>query len=218
MLLRSMFLSAVLVASAVLPAAAKGIVPFDRAWTEQRFPFLSSNSYGRAGARLEVASQGTVSLIWRALPDTFWSARAARWTWQVNQGVAPTDLRQKGGDDRNLALYFVFLPVADARALGSSPNIRTLLNAKAARVLVYVWGGTHGRGDMLDSPYLGARGKTVVLRPAGTGAHSESIDLARDHVRAFGTTAEALVGIAVSADSDDTDGRISAAISSLQID
>lgn len=217
-MVKPIILSVLLALATPLPAVAQGVIPFDRAWTEQKFPFLAANSYGRAGTRLEVGSRGTVSLIWRALPDTFWTARSARWNWQVDQGVGATDLRRKGGDDRNLALYFVFLPDADARALGSRPNIRKLLGAKAARVLVYVWGGGHARGEMLDSPYLGARGKTVVLRPAGNGSHAEVIDLARDHSRAFGTAPEALVGVAISADSDDTEGQISAAISALQID
>lgn len=56
-----------------------------------------------------------------------------------------TDLTQKGGDDRNLAVYFVFLPEAQARELQGA-SITRLLNEDAIRALVYVWGGDHGRG------------------------------------------------------------------------
>lgn len=71
---------------------------------------------------------------------------------------------------------------------------------------------------MLPSPYLGERGKTVVLRAAGTGAHGEDIDLAADYARAFGSDAPgALVGIAVSGDSDDTESRIDASIRNLAV-
>jgi hypothetical protein len=128
--------------------------------------------------------------------------------------VPATDLRLKGGDDRNLAVYFVFLPEAEARASGRD-GIRRLLEAEAARVLVYVWGGTDGQPRLQDSPYLGARGKTVALRAAGTGTMRETVDLAADHRAAFGSAPGALVGIAVSADSDDTASAIRAEIGDL---
>ncbi len=192
-------------------------IGFDRNWTEQNFSLFSSNDYGFAGSNLSVASDKSVSLIWRPLPQTMWSARAASWNWQVSEGVPATDLAKKGGDDRNLALYFVFLPQAEAEALGNKPNIRKLLGADDARVLVYVWGGGQARGKVLSSPYLGARGKTIVLRPSGNGSFNEAINLARDHQKAFGAEPSALVGLAISADSDDTASMIRASISGLQV-
>ncbi|WP_375265247.1 DUF3047 domain-containing protein [Planktotalea sp.] len=127
-----------------------------------------------------------------------------------------TDLRKKGGDDRNLAMYVVFLPEAEAQNL-KGVVIRKLLGSNAARVLVYVWGGNHGRGQVLASPYLGNRGKTVVLRNAGTGNHSENVNLASDYKRAFGGTKGAVVGVAISADSDDTKTKVRGAISGLAL-
>ena len=121
-----------------------------------------------------------------------------------------------GGDDRNLALYVIFLPEADAQRLKGA-GIRKLLGSDAARVLVYVWGGNHGRSKVLGSPYLGARGKTVVLRNAGTGSHSENVNLSSDYKRAFGGAKGAVVGIAISADSDDTNTKVRGAISNLSL-
>jgi hypothetical protein len=43
------------------------------------------------------------------------------------------------------------------------------------------------------------------------------VDLAGDYARAFGGSAGALVGLAVSGDSDDTDSTISAAIANLSL-
>jgi hypothetical protein len=192
------------------PAHASGPVPFDEAWTEQNFRLFSGNDYRMAGSAMEVQSNGAVSLVWRVLPEAFWTARRAGWDWAVEAGVPATDLTVKGGDDRNLALYFVFLPEAEARAMAERPNIRKLLGSEEARVLVYVWGGA--REGMLDSPYLGPRGKTVVLRAAGEGAHVEGVDLSADYARAFGGDAPALVGLAVSADSDDTASVIRAGV------
>ncbi|MDJ0820771.1 MAG: DUF3047 domain-containing protein [Paracoccaceae bacterium] len=199
-----------------LPAAASPI-SFDQSWKQQRFSLFAQNKYGFGGQSLTLASNGSVSLTYRSLAPELWSRRAASWSWAVSEGVPATDLRQKGGDDRNLALYFVFLPQAEAQTLRSG-NIRRLLRSKDVRVLVYVWGGDHARGSILPSPYLGPRGKTVVLRPSGTGSARERIDLAADYARAFGDKPEALVGLAVSGDSDDTDSRIRASISGLRLE
>jgi len=197
------------------PLAALGPVGFGDAWRTQSFSLFSSNTYGFNGESVSVVSDGTVSLAYRPLPQDFWTAKSASWSWAVAEGVPPTDLRRKGGDDRNLALYFVFLPRDEAQRLQGT-NIRRLLNNDAARVLVYVWGGDHARGAVLDSPYLGDRGKTVVLRGSGTGQVQESVDLAGDYARIFGGEA-ALVGLALSGDSDDTDSSIRARVSALQL-
>ncbi|MFP7571150.1 DUF3047 domain-containing protein [Marivita sp. S2033] len=208
-------LSAAALSLATAPVLAAP-VSFDGAWKTQKFSLFSSNSYGFNGASVSVASDGAVSLAYRALDASFRDATSARWSWQVSEGVPPTDLRRKGGDDRNLALYFVFVPAAQEDSLKGA-SVRRLLTNDAARVLVYVWGGAHKRGAVLDSPYLGSRGKTVVLRGSGTGSASETVNLSRDFANAFGGPATALVGVAVSGDSDDTDSRIRASISGLQI-
>lgn len=191
-------------------------VSFDGSWKTQKFSLFSSNTYGFNGSSVSVASDGAVSLAYRPLPESYWSASTATWSWSVQEGVPATDLRQKGGDDRNLALYFVFLPQAEAQALKGA-SVRQLLTNDAARVLVYVWGGAHDRGAVLGSPYLGKRGKTIVLRGSGTGSANESVNLARDYANAFGGGDTALVGLALSGDSDDTDSRIRASISGLNV-
>lgn len=206
-----------IVAGLTVPAQSQaGSIPFDGSWKEQRFSLFSKNSYGFRGARLDVSSNGSVSMAYVPVGETDWGSKAASWSWAVSKGVPATDLSKKGGDDRNLSLYMVFLPEAEARALKGA-GIRKLLASDAARVLVYVWGGAHQRGDVLDSPYLGARGKTLILRGTGEGEFSEKVDLARDYKRVFGGEAGALVGLAVSADSDDTKKSIQGAISGLTL-
>ena len=213
--LRAALLSFALLAQA--PAHALG--PVDLAgWTEQRFSLLAPALFRQAADRVAVRAEGSVSLIWRALPEPFWPARQARWSWQVARGVPATDLTRKGGDDRNLAVYFVFMPEDRARAFGARPNLRRLLGEDQARVLVYVWGGDAARGAVLPSAYLGPRGRTVVLRGPAPGRHAERVDLAADHARAFGTPPAALVGLAISADSDDTASLIEASLSGLALE
>lgn len=192
-------------------------VSFSTGWTEQRFSLFSSNAYSATAEGLEVRSDGTASLLWTALPRAMWSGRQASWAWSVGRSVPATDLTRKGGDDRNLSLYFVFLP--EAMALQSQgANVRALLTNPAARVLMYVWGGDHTRGDILPSPYLGQRGRSVIRQLAGTGSFMERVDLARDHRQAFGTDPASLVGLAVSSDSDDTGTQVLARIANLRID
>jgi hypothetical protein len=204
------------IAAGLLGPGAALALPFDGGWTHLTFPRRTANTWRQAGSAVDLASDQSVSLLIRQVPQAQWSARRASWQWQVSEGVPATDLTQKGGDDRNLAVYFVFLPEPDAERLqGASP--RRVLTARSARTLVYIWGGDAPRGRMLASPYSGDRGRNVILRPAGTGVHAESVDLAADHARAFGAEPQALFGVGLSADSDDTGTRIRARLSGLSL-
>ncbi len=193
-------------------------VAFDGGWQEQTFSlFGGGNDFVFRGDALDVGSDDAVSLVWTALPRDLWGATAAAWRWQVDASVPPTDLTRKGGDDRNLAVYFVFLPADDVAEVRDA-GIRSLLNDAEARVITYVWGGDHPAGAMLPSPYLGDRGRTVALRPAGTGQAGARVDLAADYRRAFDGEAPSVVGVAVSADSDHTGATIRARVSDLTLD
>lgn len=214
--MKSVLATAALALALTTAPALSGSIAFDGSWKEQRFSLFSKNKYGFRGGQLDVTSRGSVSMAYVPVPKSEWSAQSASWSWTVAEGVPATDLRKKGGDDRNLAIYAVFMPEADAERLKNA-GIRELLQADTARVLVYVWGGSHARGEILDSPYLNERGKTVVLRGSGSGSHSEKVNLANDYSKAFGGQVGALVGLAVSADSDDTDSVIRAAISGLSL-
>lgn len=193
-----------------LPAFATPVA-FDGSWREQGFALFSSNDYGQSGGSLSVGSDGTVSLLWKAVPQNLRGATRASWTWAVSEGVPATDLRRKGGDDRNLALYFAWTDAQTAATADPSRATR-LLRDPNTRVIVYVWGDDDARGTLQNSPYLPGL-RTIVLRPAGTGRHSEQVDLAADYARAFGGPPGVLVGLGVSADSDDTGTRIRATLS-----
>lgn len=196
-------------------AALAGQISFSSGWSEQRLQLFNSNTY-RFGSTLEIESDGAVSLAWTRTGQGDWGAQTASWDWTVNQSVPVTDLRLKGGDDRNISIYFVFLPVADAETMQGA-NIRQLNSNPNVRILQYAWGGDHPRGAVFESPYAPGQAANVILRAAGTGSYSETVDLARDFATAFGGTPEALVGIAVSADSDDTRSAIRASVSNLAV-
>jgi hypothetical protein len=211
--------AAIIAAAAFLLTAVSAhatSVQFDKTWKEQRFSLFSSNDFDLRGETLGIGSSGTVSMLWTRVPSALWPTRNASWQWQVHKGVPATDLTRKGGDDRNLALYFVFLPKQIAARMQDA-DVLDLMEAPGVRVLMYVWGGNHVQGQILPTPYLGERGRTIIRRMAGTGAEDETVDLAKDYQSAFGEPMESLVGLAISADSDDTGTRIDASLSRLRL-
>lgn len=207
--------TAALALTLALPAAA-GPISFANGWQEQRLSLFSSNDYA-FGQNLSMTSNGSVSIAWTRVNRTDWGKRGASWSWTVEKSVPPTNLAQKGGDDRNISLYFVFVPESIAPSLEGA-GIRSLLGNDQVRIMQYAWGGNHARGQVIPSPYAPpGQGVTIALRQAGTGAHNESVDLTADYARAFGGQPGALVGLAVSGDSDDTDSMIRAAIGNLSL-
>ena len=208
-------LLAALAISGAVQAQAETL-KFDKSWAEQGFLRLWTNDYGLKGRQLQVSSDGTVSMLYRAVPKSAWGSKMASWGWSVAKSVVATDLTRKGGDDRNLAIYFVFMDAKDADRL-SGASIRKVLKNASTKALVYVWGGDYPRGKILYSPYGPNKLKTVASRRAGKGAFNENVDLAADYQRAFGGAPGVLVGVGVSADSDDTDGMISATIKDLKV-
>lgn len=192
-------------------------IAFDNSWRSVNFPRLSPTRYGLGGRTLSIAGDASSSLIYRPVPDAARGARSAQWQWSVDESVPPTDLARKGGDDRNISVYFVFMDAEAAAGLSPNTSPQRLLSSRSARTLIYVWGGNHAPGSVLASPYLRGRGFTIVLRGATTGQGRAQVDLTRDHMRAFGSAPEVLVGLAVSADSDDTESRLRASLSDLAL-
>ena len=212
--MRLLLSAALALATATIVSA--GPVIFSNGWQEQRLSLFSSNDY-TFGQNLGLVSNGSVSIAWSRVGRGDWASNGASWSWTVDQSVPATDLSQKGGDDRNISLYFVFVPESIAPSLEGA-NIRSLLGNDDVRIIQYAWGGNHSRGQVIQSPYgPQGQGVTIALRQAGTGSFSESVDLAADYARAFGGGKGALVGLAVSGDSDDTDSVIRAAIGNLTL-
>ncbi|WP_458789978.1 DUF3047 domain-containing protein [Yoonia sp. MH D7] len=208
------FLSAALILAT--SAVTAGPVSFSSGWSEQKLSLFSSNDYS-FGETLSMTSNGSVSIAWSRVDPSNWDANSASWAWTVNQSVPATDLSRKGGDDRNISLYFVFVP-ADVAPTLNGAGIRSLLGRDDVRVIQYAWGGNNAIGAVIASPYgKSGTGVTIPLRQAGTGSASERVDLAADYARAFGGQKGSLIGLAVSGDSDDTASVISAAIGNLSL-
>lgn len=202
--------------TALTTPVSAGPISFTDGWREQRLSLFSSNDY-RFGNNLGMVSDGSVSIAWSRVAPENWATIGASWTWTVDQSVPPTSLARKGGDDRNIALYFVFVPQSVAPKLRNA-GIRSLLGNDDVRIIQYAWGGNHRRGSVIPSPYAPpSQGVTISLRQAGTGSYREGVDLSADYARAFGGEMGALVGLAVSGDSDDTNSVIRATIGNLNL-
>ncbi len=197
------------------PALANDIA-FDKTWKQQGFFRLSANEYDLGGSYIGIKSDNSVSMIYRPVPAAHRNASVAAWDWAVSQSVAATDLTLKGADDRDISLYFVFVDADQADRL-SNASARKIFGNKTTRTLVYVWGGDYPRGTVLDSPFQSGKMMMVPLRAAGTGKFSETVDLAADFRKAYGRDPGVLVGLAISADSDDTDGRIVARLDNFTL-
>ena len=197
-------------------SAQAGQMDFSRGWKNQRLNLFSSNTYN-FGKTLGIESNGTVSIAWTRLKQQDWNKEVASWSWSVDTSVPATDLSVKGGDDRNISLYFVFLPLDEAQRLQGA-SLRRLLGNDQVRILQYAWGGNHTPGQFIPSPYgPQGQGVTVALRPAGTGSFNEHRSIRADYTRAFGHGNAQLVGLAVSADSDDTNTQVRAGIWALEL-
>lgn len=202
------------VIAGVSQPASSDMLRFDGSWQEEDFPYHSANEYIQEGRVLRILSDDSVSILWRRTPRELRDVRQASWRWVVRRGVPPTDLTVRGGDDRNIALYFLFVPRDRATAM-SDLSLKRILRDDAVRILIYVWGGIHVRGDIHESPYLNGRGVLLTLRGAGSGDYRETVDLDADLRRAFGDSLGVLFGLGISADSDDTDSVIDAELGEL---
>ncbi|MFT5867496.1 MAG: hypothetical protein ACI82I_003258 [Gammaproteobacteria bacterium] len=209
-----------LVLSAALALATTtahaGPVSFSSGWSEQRLSLFSSNDYA-FGNSLTMTSNGSVSIAWARVDPADWGSVGASWDWSVSKSVPATDLSLKGGDDRNISIYFVFVPTIVAPTLKGA-GIRSLLGRSDVRVVQYAWGGNNAMGAVIRSPYgQTGTGVTIPLRGVGTGSASETVNLSADFARAFDGARGALIGLAVSGDSDDTNSVIQAAVSNLNL-
>ncbi len=202
------------------PQPARAMTPITfRNWQSWTFRGIPATRFGLGGNSLSIEAQQSSSVVYGVVPRVAREATSASWQWRVTQGVGPTNLAARGGDDRSIALYFVFVDAGTADRFGDqTPSMARLMGMRGGRTLIYVWGGSSARGSILDSPYLGSRGKTLVLRAAGPGGWTnETVDLAGDHMRAFGRSKDTLIAVGVSSDADDTNAVNLATLRNLNL-
>ena len=181
-------------------------------WRELGVKGKPGNRFGgQPDGSIEVVSSSSVSRLYLPIEVDLDATPVLRWRWRVDEPVPPTDLTQKGEDDTAITLYVGF-PWDPGEASFTERLTRPLVEAYAGedapgRVLAYVWGGDHPRGEWVESPHLRSAGAVRVLRPADspTGQwFEERVDIVEDYREAFGEEPPDPTQIAISADTDDT--------------
>jgi Protein of unknown function (DUF3047) len=193
-------------------------------WRELPNPGKSENTFrvGPEGS-IEVVSDNSVSTIYKPLEVDIRERPLLRWRWRVDQAAPATDLSVKGEDDCSLAVYVGF-PYQPGQASFfermKRPLVESFIGEDApGRVLRYVFCGRHGRGEVVESPYLGSAGFVRVLRPADSPTGQwleEQVDLVADYRQAFGEEPPNPTQIAIQADTDNTRSTSRALVADLE--
>ena len=196
--------------------ATAGPISFDGSWKEWTFRRYTPTDYSQQGAQLKATGKSTSSVLYKILPQDARDAKSTSWSWSAASSVPATKLDQEGGDDRNMAVYFVFTDEKTSAKIAPNSSPARMMGRRS-NFLVYAWGDSRAPGTLIKNPY-NKRGVIYLLRPAGTGSFSESRNLAADYKRAFGAAPGKLVGIAVAADGDDTESSLNSTLKNLRLD
>lgn len=136
-----------------------------------------------------------------------------RWRWRTERLIDAADLTRKAGDDYPARLYVFF----DRRIEQMSFKERTLFKLGQARygdelpsaALCYVWDNRQPVDTVQDNVYTGF--VKMVVATSGSAELGRWValrrDIAADYRRAFGTEPPAIIGVAVSTDTDNTGER-----------
>jgi hypothetical protein len=220
-------LAAVLVLLLTLaPGMARAVIAPEleaEGWRELPNPNKKENVFSLTpeGA-IEVISDDSVSTLHQPIEVDIDERPVLTWRWRVDEPAPATDLSVKGQDDCSLAVYVGF-PFDPEQASFFERLKRPLVESwvgddAPGRVLRYVFCGSHERGEVVESPYLGSAGVIKVLRPADSRAavwFEEQVDLAADYRDAFGEEPPNPTQLAIQADTDNTHSKSRAYIADI---
>jgi hypothetical protein len=155
------------------------------------------------------------ALLWDAGSARLTPGAVLRWSWQLERGLAQSDLSRKEGDDSPLKLCASFDMPLDGLPFGERNKLRMarLLSGLAlpAATLCYVWDRLLPEGSLAPNPHS-SRVRFLVVnsgaaRPGQWLGHERN--LTQDFARAFGHESPALPPLSallVGADADNTQG------------
>jgi hypothetical protein len=149
------------------------------------------------------------------------------WRWRVDEPLTGTDLRKKEGDDTPIKVCALFelatasVPFVERQVLRIA-RLRSGETLPSASVC-YVWDAKLPPGTVLKNAFTG-RIRFIVLRGPEAPLHtwmSEQRDVWADVLKVFADEAEAvppLVGVAIGADADNTQGHSLAHVGAISLD
>ena len=158
------------------------------------------DAYGNMVHPLRIEAPGNLQLHWR---------------WRVDQLVDKADIKTKNGDDAAIKLCISFDYDAAQLSLGERTKLRlgkiSTGEDISAETLCYLWDNKQPAGTVLHNAFT-HRMRFIVLQSGASHVGqwvTEQRNLAADYARAFGDESPsmpAVIGITVSADSDNTHG------------
>jgi hypothetical protein len=196
--------------------------PDDTSWQNVTIPGVMPATFQKsANGALTADAMGAFGMLVRPLTSVK-DYPVLRWRWRVDKSPPATDASQKGGDDRPIAVH-VWFPMTEKESSIWTSIGDTLSNfiglPPSGRVITYMWGGKYKAGASFTNPHLPDRGMIVIKRGTNTPLSqwmTETVDIASDYRKLFGTNAPPPSHIAISADTDDTGVKSRAAIANLR--
>lgn len=196
--------------SGMTPGAAVGAPwqhqPLPRVERENRFDLVADGG----ATVLRVRSEAAASTLTHPLAvDPARTPRLA-WRWKVSNALAGSDFSRKAGDDYAARVYVLFDYPVDRLSFADRVRIslgRALYGADLpAAAIAYVWGTAQSVGASGPNPYTDRVRMIVVDSGPGAAGQWREVerDLAADFRAVFGEPVPPVVGLALSADTDNT--------------
>lgn len=207
-----------------LAASAVSPTPFSRSasgtalpggWSHQTLPRVQhENRFDLVAVDgqtvLRVRSESAASTLLHPLAVDPAATPVLSWRWQVSNPVAGSDFSRKSGDDYAGRVYVLFDYPVEKLSLGDRIKISLARGLHGAELptaaIAYVWGTAQAVGETGPNPYTDRVQMIVVEQGAERAGQWVEIrrDVAADFERAFGEPAPPIVGVAISADTDNT--------------
>lgn len=208
--------------SGATPAA-----PVPTPWLRQSLPGVErQNTFelvADAGRTvLEVRSDAAASTLTHALAIDPAQSPRLQWRWKVSRALTGSDFSRKSGDDYAARVYVLFDYPVEKLSLGDRVKMslgRTLYGAELpTAAIAYVWGTAQKPDETGPNPYTDRVQMIVVDSGGGQAGQWREVerDLAADFRAVFGDEAPRVVGIAVSADTDNTGEAVVARFGDLR--
>lgn len=164
---------------------------------------------------LRVSTQDAYGNMVHALHQAPSPSSQLQWRWRVDQLVNKADISRKGGDDSALKLCVSFDFDKSQLSLGERTKLRLGKISTGedipAETLCYVWDNKRPTASTQHNAFT-HRMRYIVLQSGSQHLGqwmTEQRNLAADYAQAFGDESSAmpmLIGITISADSDNTHG------------
>jgi len=221
-----------LAAHSVSPAPFSGMVVGEviaEHWEHQTLPRVAHASRfdlidADGETVLRVRSDAAASTLLHALDVDPGITPVLRWRWQVSNPVAASDFTLKAGDDYAARVYVLFDYPVERLSFGDRFKMSLARGLHGAELptaaITYVWGTAQAVGDFGPNPFTDRVQMIVVERGAERAGEWVEMrrDVAADFEQVFGEPAPRIVGIAVSADTDNTGESVTTLFGDLRFE